>query len=195
MDILQRVAEENFLRNKWENKFDEIIYEMYKYREKPYREVFAPKDLMDYQHCQEKKGSVSQRLAYLVSIGLLEKPKRGEYMLVEGKPLNQLKMRLAKQQLRALWHKIYQVIPKLREQLDSKEQEEPKTLKRVGDLSELREQLDNQGQEILKRVLSDLAEQLNNPDEQLDSKEQERLEERLLSDLNELREQLDWDFS
>ncbi len=31
MDILQRVAEENFLRNKWENKFDEIIYEMYKY--------------------------------------------------------------------------------------------------------------------------------------------------------------------
>ncbi len=100
---------------------------------------------MDYQHCQEKKGSVSQRLAYLVSIGLLEKPKRGEYMLVEGKPLNQLKMRLAKQQLRALWHKIYQVIPKLREQLDSKEQE--------------------------------------------------RLEERLLSDLNELREQLDWDFS
>ena len=30
MDILRRVEEESFLRNRWEIRFDEIIYEMYK---------------------------------------------------------------------------------------------------------------------------------------------------------------------
>ncbi len=137
-----------------------------------------------------KKSAVSQRLAYLVSTGLLEKPRRGEYILVEGEPLNQLKIRLAKQQLGPLGDKIYQIIPKFKEQLDSQEQVELQTLKRVDDLSELKEQLDNHGQEILKRVLSELEEQLDNSNEQLDSKEWDRLEKRLLSDLSELREQL-----
>ncbi len=191
MDTLQRVQEENFLRIEWENRFDQIIYEMYKNGKKLPGEVFAPKDLMDHSHCREKKNAVSPRLAHLVSIGLLEKPRRGEYTLVEGEPLNQLKMRLARRQLRELWCDIYQVIPKLREQLDSQEQVELKTLKRVDDLSELREQLDNHGQEILKRVLNELVEQLDNSNEQLDNKEWDRLEKRLLSDLSKLGEQLD----
>ncbi len=55
MDILRRFLHENMARIKWENRFDEIIYGMYKNGKKLPGEVFAPRDLMNYQHCQEKR--------------------------------------------------------------------------------------------------------------------------------------------
>lgn len=90
--------------SEWEQELGWIIIEMLEYRDPSGLMIFEPRDIQDYYPRLQRKfpdnnsisETVSKMLGSLVNRGELEKPKRGEYRLVEGELLHlHLKRRIA----------------------------------------------------------------------------------------------------
>ena len=110
--------------SEWEQELGWIIIEMLEYRNPSGLMIFEPRDIQDYYPRLQRKfpdnnsisETVSKMLGSLVNRGELEKPKRGEYRLVEGELLHlHLKLRIAEKELTENKHKSAELEDELTE--------------------------------------------------------------------------------